>query len=179
MDERSPDELKRDIVAAIGLMVLALAYGLKALTIPGSALTGKGLGAGAVPSALAIAMGLFALMLLLRSARGLRRFARTQTAMTASPVPWAERLRPHHRALGMLGIGIAFVILLEFTGYGLAIGLLLAATAWYNGQRKLKPLLLFAAGGAVVYDILFVHVLGVTLPQGIWPALFPSLFGVE
>lgn len=176
MDERSPGELKRDLIAAIGLLLLALAYGLKAQTIPGSSLIGKGIGAGAVPTGLAVALASFSVILLLRSALALRRLA------PAAPVerqPLAERLRPHRRALGMLIIGMVFVSLLEYTGYALAVALLLAATAWYNGQSKLKPLLLFAAGGAIVYDLLFVHVLGVTLPPGIWPALFPSLFGVE
>lgn len=179
MDERSPGQLKRDMVAAIGLMLLALAYGLKAQTIPGSSLTGKGLGADAVPSALAVAMGLFAFLLLLRSARALRRMAPSVAAPQAPLPPLAERLRPHRRALVMLAFGIIFVNVLDYTGYALAIALLLAATAWYNGQSKLKPLLLFAAGGAVVYDLLFVHLLNVTLPAGIWPSLFASLFGIE
>src|SRR6185312_16449283 len=121
MDERSPGQLKRDMVAAIGLMLLALAYGLKALTISGSSLTGKGLGADAVPSALAIAMGLFAFLLLLRSARALYRLAPSAAAPQA---PLAERLRPHRRALVMLAFGIIFVNVLEYTGYALAIALL-------------------------------------------------------
>lgn len=179
MDERSPGAFKRDLVASVGLMLLALAYGLKAQAIPGSSLTGKGLGAGAVPSALAIAMGLFALLLLLRSVRGLRRLAPPAAAPQAPKAPLAERLRPHRRALGMLIFGIVFVNVLDYTGYALAIALLLAATAWYNGQSKLKPLLLFAAGGAIIYDLLFVHLLEVTLPAGIWPSLFASLFGIE
>lgn len=177
MDRPPPTELKRDIVAALALLLLALAYGAKAQAIPGSSLIGKGIGAGAVPTGLAIALAGFSLILLLRSARALHRQRREGAAAAAPAAPLGARLRPHARALGMLLIGIAFVSVLEFVGYALAIALLLAVTAWYNGEKRIKALLLFAAGGAIVYDLLFVHLLGVTLPAGIWPQLFAPWLG--
>jgi cell division protein FtsW (lipid II flippase) len=108
---------------------------------------------------------------------GLRRLA--PAAPAASRPPWRETMRPHFRALGMLAIGGVFISLLEDLGYLVSIALLLAATAWYNGQKTLKPLILFAIGCAIVYDLLFVQLLGIALPPGIWPKLFAPLLGGE
>jgi putative tricarboxylic transport membrane protein len=177
MEPRSPGELKRDMIAAVALLVLASAYFIGAQRIPGSSLIGKGIGAGAVPTALAVALGSFALILMLRSVLGLRRLARAGLP-PAPRRPFAESMRPHVRALGMLVIGAGFISLLGVLGYGVSIALLLAATAWYNGQKKLKSLLLFAVGAAIAYDLLFVQLLGIALPPGIWPSLFGPLLGI-
>ena len=76
MEERTRGELTRDLVAALALICLALAYGWQAQQIPGSSLIGKGIGAGAVPTGLAVALGFFSLVLVLRSTLGLRRVRR-------------------------------------------------------------------------------------------------------
>jgi putative tricarboxylic transport membrane protein len=178
MEVRSPGELKRDIVAGIGLLALALAYFIGAQRIPGSSLIGKGIGAGAVPTALAVALAFFSTILILRSLLGLRRLARA--GMPSAPrLPLAQSLRPHVRAFGMLVIGIGFISLLSELGYVVSVALLLAATAWYNGQKNLKALLLFAIGAAIAYDLLFVQLLGIALPPGIWPTLFAPLLGTD
>jgi putative tricarboxylic transport membrane protein len=176
MADQTRSELRRDLVVSLGLLCLAVAYGVKAQQIPGSSLIGKGIGAGAVPTALAIALGCFSLMLLLRATRGLRRLG-GETRLTGPKTAWRETMKPHLRAFGMLIIGIVFISLLEELGYLVAIALLLAATAWYNGQKQLKPLLLFAVGGAIAYDLLFVQLLGIALPSGFWPTLFAPLLG--
>ena len=177
MEAKSRSELRRDIAAALGLLCLALFYGLKAQQIPGSSLIGKGIGAGAVPTALAVALASFSFILLLRASLGLRRLIRNEAGRDAAGA-WREGMRRHRRAFGMLLIGIFFISLLSELGYLVSVALLLVATAWYNGEKRWKPLLLFAAGGALVYDLLFVQLLGISLPSGFWPVLFGPLLGI-
>jgi len=176
MEERTRGELRRDLVAALALICLALAYGWQAQQIPGSSLIGKGIGAGAVPTGLAIALAFFSVILVLRSTLGLRRLRRAGAPPEEKP-PLAQAMRPHVRAFGMLVIGGVFISLLSELGYLVSIALLLGATAWYNGQRKLKSLLAFAVGCALLYDLLFVQLLGIALPPGIWPKLFAPWLG--
>jgi hypothetical protein len=178
MAEKTHAELKRDLFAAIGLLALAIAYGWGARQIPGSSLIGKGIGAGAVPFALACALAFFSLVLMLRSTLALRRLT-PATGPAAKRPSLIEMLKPHRRAFGMLVIGAVFISLLEELGYAISIGLLLLATAWYNGQNKIRPLILFAVGGAIVYYLLFVQLLEIPLPTGFWPQAFPSIFGTD
>jgi hypothetical protein len=177
MEAKRRSELRRDIAAALGLLCLAFFYGLKAQQIPGSSLIGKGIGAGAVPTALAIALAFFSFILLLRASLGLRRLRHSETGREAAGA-WREGMRRHRRAFGMLVIGILFISLLGELGYLVSVALLLAVTAWYNGEKRWRSLLMFAAGGAIAYDLLFVQLLGISLPSGFWPVLFGPLLGI-
>src|SRR5258708_22656929 len=116
MDAKRSSELRRDLGAALALLCLALVYGLKAQQIPGSSLIGKGIGAGAVPTALAVALAFFSFVLLLRATLGLRRLRRSATGHGPAG-SWRDDMTRHRRAFGMLVIGIAFISLLSELGY--------------------------------------------------------------
>ena len=176
MEGRTRSELRRDLAASLALLLLALLYGLKAQQIPGSSLIGKGIGAGAVPTGLAVALAFFSAILMLRSLLGLRRHDRTGAAREPQAA-LAARLRPHLRAFGMLVIGGGFIAVLSELGYLVSVALLLGTTAWYNGQKNPKALLAFAIGCALLYDLLFVHLLGIALPPGFWPKLLAPWLG--
>jgi hypothetical protein len=173
---KSRTEIRRNIIAAVALLGLAGFYGNTAQKIPGSSLIGKGIGAGAVPMALAIALAIFSVLLILQSLLAWRRLARDPDTAEETIDPANERHR-HLRALGMLVIGIGFVLILGTLGYALSVCLLLGATAYYNGQAPSKRLVAFAVGGALVCYLMFVHVLHIPMPSGIWPSLFPDFVG--
>jgi hypothetical protein len=169
-------EIRRNIVAALLLICLAAAYGSQAQKIPGSSLIGKGIGAGAVPTALAIALASFSVLLILQSLLAWRRLLRDPELREAEPDHVEERRR-HGRAFGMLAIGIGFALSLGTLGYAPSIALLMLATAWYNGLRPSKQLFFFALGGATVCYLIFVQILHIPMPSGsIWRALFTGLF---
>jgi putative tricarboxylic transport membrane protein len=51
------------------------------------------------------------------------------------------------------------------------------ATALYMGRRLSARLVLISIGGALFYYLLFVRLLGIPLPAGIWPGLWRGLAG--
>src|SRR5205823_403190 len=73
---KSRAEIRRNIIAALALLCLAAFYGNTAQKIPGSSLIGKGIGAGAVPTALAIALASFSVLLIVQSVLAWRRLTR-------------------------------------------------------------------------------------------------------
>lgn len=83
----------------------------------------------------------------------------------------------HLRALGLLVIGAAYLLVVGTIGYLPAMALLLLATAYYIGRPWSAGLLVVALGGAGLYDLIFVRLLGIPLPQGIWPGVWRGLAG--
>ncbi len=71
----------------------------------------------------------------------------------------------------MLLIGMAYLALVGTIGYLPAVALLLLATARYVGRPWSLELVAVATGGAVLYWLIFVRLLGIPLPPGLWPAL--------
>jgi hypothetical protein len=74
--------------------------------------------------------------------------------------------------LGLLLILAAYLVLLPWLGYVLAIGLLSAAVAWFAGGRESKVLLGFALFTGPLLWFLFDFALKVKMPAGIWSSLF-------
>jgi putative tricarboxylic transport membrane protein len=62
-------------------------------------------------------------------------------------------------------------------GYVLAILALVLATALYLGQMLSARLVLLAVGLALFYYLMFVRLLGIPLPPGIWPGVWRALAG--
>ena len=76
------------------------------------------------------------------------------------------------RAAGMLGIGIAYVAVVTFSGYLISLAAVIALVALYQGERAGWRLARIAAGGGVAFWIFFDRVLGIDMPPGFWPALW-------
>ena len=88
-----------------------------------------------------------------------------------SAPPRMPHATPAHAA-GMLVIGIVYLAVVPWTGYILALAGLIAATTYYQGGGLSGRVALVALSGAVFFWILFVAVLGIPHPPGIWPSLF-------
>jgi putative tricarboxylic transport membrane protein len=67
-----------------------------------------------------------------------------------------------------LGIGIAYGAVLPWLGYPASIALLLAATAGYMVGGINKRVVAVAVAGGAVFWLLFVWLLGIPQPEGIW-----------
>ena len=74
-------------------------------------------------------------------------------------------MRHRRRALGLLAIAAGYVVLAPLVGYAVALALLIASVAAYEGMTLSWRLAAVAAGGAVVFWLLFVQLLGVEQPQ--------------
>lgn len=158
----------RGVLAASGLLViLAVVYWLAADAIPKSSLSGA-VGADGLPKMLAVALALLSIALAGQTLAEMRKRRRSGGApVDAEAVRWGS----HLRALGVIGIGVAFVIVLPILGYTVSVALLLVALATYSGQKLSAGSLVFGVVGAAVFYVLFVHVLQVPMPGGIWTGL--------
>jgi putative tricarboxylic transport membrane protein len=162
----------RDTGVALGLLVLAGLYWLGADQIRVSTLEGN-VGAQAVPKGLAVSLAILSVLLI---AQDLWRARRTAGA-AADTESEAGGAHAHLRALGMLLIGVGYLVVVNTIGYVAAIMALVLATALYLGQRLSARLVLLAVGLALFYYLMFVRLLGIPLPPGIWPGVWRALAG--
>ena len=75
------------------------------------------------------------------------------------------------RAAGLALIAAAFIALLTFLGYILAVALMLCAVMVYQGLPFSRRTALVSGGGALVLFALFGLLLGIPLPTGFLGAL--------
>jgi hypothetical protein len=138
-------------------LALAAAYYVMASAIPESALADT-VGPQGLPKTYAVVLGALSLVLILKS-------------WTARPGV-SDRRIPIVRVAGMLVIGIVYLAVVPWTGYILALTGLIAATTYYQGGGLNGRVALVALSGALFFWVLFVAILGIPHPPGIWPALF-------
>ncbi len=173
-------QIPRDVWLGLGGIVLAGAYWWKAARIPISPLDGA-VNAAAIPMALAYAMVLFSTILILRAIAIEMMFVRAAKAArtgkkAARPKEAGAHYfsaREHLRAAGVIGIGIIYLLLLPRLGYVLSITALFFAMSVYMGAKVGAYTAALAVGIAVFFYLLFVQVLGIPLPAGIWVSLLP------
>jgi hypothetical protein len=160
----------RDTGVGYGLLALAGLYWLGADQIKVSRLEGI-VGAQAVPKGLAVSLAVLSVLLIAQ--------AQLRTRPAAAPAGEAEagESRANLRAAGMLLIGMGYLVVVGTVGYMPAVVGLVLATALYLGQGPSARLMLLAVGLAVLYYLIFVRLLGIPLPPGIWPAVWRGLAG--
>jgi len=161
--------VNRDLVFGAACLALAVGYYLMAAAIPESALSDS-VGAQGLPKTYAVVLGVLSLLLMVRSSAG-KRSHRERSHRNAPPSP--SRPAPYVlRAAGMLVIGIVYLAVIPWTGYILALAGLISATTYYQGGGLNGRVALVALSGALFFWVLFVAVLGIPHPPGIWPSLF-------
>jgi hypothetical protein len=152
---------RNDAAAGLLLMLLAGAFYWLAAGLPVSALADS-VGPARLPMVLSVVLGAVGLViaaraLLSRPARQHPGNEQGEGAADATPL----------RAAGFAAIAAAYVLLVSFIGYVMAIALLIAAVALYEGEKPSLRLAIVAAGGAVAFWLLFVKLLGVPQPPGL------------
>jgi putative tricarboxylic transport membrane protein len=164
--------MTRDSALAVGLITLAGLYWLGADQIRVSRLEGI-VGAQAVPKGLAVSLAILALVLIAQD------LWRPRRAAGARGGEGSEVSGPHAhlRAAGMLLIGVGYLAVVGTIGYIPAVVGLVVATALYLGQSVSTRLVLLAVGLALLYYLIFVRLLGIPLPPGIWPGMWRALAG--
>ena len=151
--------MNRDFVFGAACLALAAGYYGMAAAIPESALSDT-VGPQGLPQTYAIVLAALSSLLIVRSighARG-----RAATPAHASPML---------RVAGMLLIGIVYLAAVPWLGYVLALTGLIAATTYYQGGGLNARVAAVALSGALFFWLLFVAVLGIPHPPGIWAAL--------
>jgi putative tricarboxylic transport membrane protein len=162
--------MNKDLASGLVLLVLAGAYFWAAETIPNSMLD-DAFGPRGLPVVLAGLLAVLAIILTLRGIAELRSTAATASSKNEEESPQPEAHLP--RALGFLLIGLGYMLVLPLVGYAIAIALLIATVALYEGAARNWRVPATAIFGGVLFWLLFNKVLGVGEPSGM---LFTSLF---
>jgi hypothetical protein len=154
--------------AAFGGLTLALAAGYYLLAggIPDTALA-DAVGPAGLPRAYAVILAGLSVILIARSTAPL-----TPQGQEAGVAPSPSVSRSRWRTAGMLLIGILYVVVVPWLGYLLSIAALIAGTTYYQGGVMSRRVLLVAVSGAVFFWFLFVMILSIQQPPGVWPAVF-------
>jgi putative tricarboxylic transport membrane protein len=147
---------------AFGLAMLALAggYYTTAAAIPPSFLDDV-VGPAGLPKAYSFVLAGLAAVQVVRALVTMRR----QPPGAAGP---ARRALGDSRIAVTLGIGITYGVVLPWLGYPASIALLLVATAGYMAGGINRRVVAVAVAGGAVFWLLFVWLLGIPQPEGIW-----------
>lgn len=160
--------MDKDLGFASVALLLAVVYYLLADAIPVSLLS-DAVGPGGLPKVYAVVLGGLALILMARALA--RRIAARAGTVREDAIVRVPRIQLY-RVGGMLAIGVAYVLLAEWLGYVLTLAALIATTAYYQGGALTRQLGVVAVLGAIFFWVLFVAVLRIPQPPGIWPDLF-------
>ncbi|MGE0119719.1 MAG: tripartite tricarboxylate transporter TctB family protein [Dongiaceae bacterium] len=165
--------MNASVIAGVVLAGFAVAYWFGADAIPKSTLSGN-VGADGLPKLLAVTLGILSVIMILQAWAKLRRPSALTTTAEDPGRPGeslAAGFRRQAVAAGILAIGLGYLAILPYAGYLVSVALLLVAMAWYHGSRSWRGVLPFAVVGAVVFYLIFVVLLDVSMPAGIWPAI--------
>lgn len=155
--------LNRDVWIGIVMLLVAVVYWLEADKIRISPLDGP-IGASGLPKSLAYALGALAIILIIRSVAGA--LAARKAAPSDDVKEQPLDVQPHLRALGLLVIGVGYLLLISWLGYIITVAALLLAVSLYIGAAFNLRTILIAVIGGVFYHLLFVEFLGIPLPAG-------------
>jgi hypothetical protein len=150
---------RRDLLAAVILLLIAGAYHWATIEIPSSTLD-DGVGPRGFPLVLTVALVAVAAALAVRALAAAPAGARERSEAELPEARWP-------RALGLLVIGALYVPVSGVVGYPLALFMLLVAVPLYERMRFSWRVPAVAAGGAAFFYVLFEIVLGVRQPAGL------------
>lgn len=147
------------------MLIAAVVYWFEANKIHISPLDGP-VGASGLPKSLAYVLAGLSTVLIFKGISATRNKALHDVMEPIEVRSFSEWIKPHLRAIGMLAIGVGYLLLLPLFGYTVTIGMLLLAVSLYNGAGFTVRTMLVAVLGAVFCQLLFVYFLGIPLPGG-------------
>ncbi len=159
----------KDLASGIGMLALAILVYFGAGEI-GTSFMADPIGPAGLPKLLAMVLGGLSVLLIAKSSFDLFR-ARRKVSGEES----ARSRRRHLLAVGMLAIGGVYVLIAELVGYVVGIAIVVLATALYQGAARSWRAPAIAVGGAVSFWLLFVVLLNIGQPEGLWSRLLSSL----
>ena len=148
--------MRPEVVFGGAALVLSAAYYWMADRLPDSQLA-DAIGPQGLPKIYALALAALSLILIIGAFADRHRPARA-----------GESRAPLSRVAGVLLMGVAYIVLAPWIGYPIAIAALIAATTYYQGGAFTREAALVAVGGSVLFWLLFVVLMGIPQPVGIW-----------
>lgn len=147
--------MTKNIVCGAAGLALAAAYYSVAESVPRSLLDDP-TGASGLPKLLALLLAGFSLALIV-----------VTVARRTAPAGEGRSAYAHIQAVGLLGIGVLYLLLLPGLGYLGAIFVLLLTVSIYAGARGVTPLVVSVAGAVVLWAT-FVRLFRISMPTGAW-----------
>jgi len=167
--EVTKEDSRREIILGCGTLAIAAGYYLLAIRIPQSDISDV-IGAQGLPKTYAGLLAFLSIMLIGRAMLA-RRTAVVSNAPAIAIGSSASR-SVGWRTFGMLVNGVLYVALVTSLGYIVSIAGLIASTIYFQGGELNRRSLAVAAGGALLLWLLFVRLLHIPHPAGIWPSFF-------
>ena len=167
--EVTKEDSRREIILGCGTLAIAAGYYLLAIRIPQSDISDV-IGAQGLPKTYAALLAILSIMLIGRAMLA-RRTAVVSNAPAIAIGSSASR-SVGWRTFGMLVNGVLYVALVTSLGYIVSIAGLIASTIYFQGGELNRRSLAVAAGGALLLWLLFVRLLHIPHPAGIWPSFF-------
>ena len=158
--------MNRDFLTGLIGLALAIGYHVAASSIASGQLADE-VGPDGLPRIYAWMLGVLSLVLCVRAL-----LQRATVATTAGDV---GEVHAAWRALGILLIAGAYVAAVPALGYPLTIAFVIAVAALYQGGRLSWPLALISVFGAAALWFVFVYLLHIAQPEGIWPDLIERM----
>lgn len=157
--------MNRDLVFGVATLAIALVYYALTSTIPPSQLADP-IGPQGLPRMYSFALAALSILLIVRSLRTANPAQRTIEPRTTEPSN-----HPSFRVAGMLLLGIAYILVLPYFGYLVSVALLIALTTYLQrGPLNLRTAVV-AVSGAALFWALFIWLLRIQYPAGLWPSL--------
>ena len=162
------DDARRELVLGCATLAIAAGYYLLAIRIPSSDIADV-IGAQGLPKTYAAMLAVLSIILIGRAARASRTVVAPAPPEPADVPPTARRVGL--RTFGMLMNGALYVALVPTLGYMVSIAGLIASTIYFQGGALNRRSMAVAVGGALLLWLLFVRILHIPHPAGIWSSL--------
>ena len=158
--------INRDLLFGIATLIVAAVYYGLAVAIPQSDLADP-VGPQGLPRVYALLLAALSLILIVRSLR--RSAANPDSPNRESRIPNPGSGIP--RVIGMLLIGVAYIVVLPWLGYLVSVAALIIATTYFQGGSINARSILVAISGAAFLWLLFIWLLRIQYPAGLWPSV--------
>ena len=163
--------MDRDILCGVIAFAIALAYLAAAAAIPENAI-GDTVGAAGVPHLLGYGLAIMSALYVGQRLLVLRAGIGPDTEEDGeSRGVFDHPLAAFGWAAGAVAICAVFIFFFETAGYFLSVAVLIFAMCVYQGVKPDLRLAVISVGGAVTFWLIFVMLLGVHMPLGIWADL--------
>jgi putative tricarboxylic transport membrane protein len=151
----------RDVALGTAMLAIGVAYYWLTIQVQQSALDDT-VGPVGLPRVYALLLVGLSAIVIVQAAPAL--FRRERSSSREPRQSW--------RFIGMLLLGVLYVGIVPWLGYPLSIGLLIGATASYQGGSIDRRVVIVATSGAALLWVLFVVFLRVPQPPGVWTSIF-------
>jgi putative tricarboxylic transport membrane protein len=158
--------VNRDLAFGLVALVFAAAYYSLALAIPESALA-DAVGPQGLPTIYALLLAALAMILIVTSRIGRLAPIGERDARGATD----RHDTSSWRVAGMLAIGVVYLVVVPWLGYVPTLAALILASSLCQGKTMTARLALVSVAGAVMLWALFVVLLRIPQPAGVWESL--------